>query len=154
MEFKFMPLICGHNGSGISSILCLDKIHLDQSFFTLETILINAGDSTLRAIQQYKLKMVNLKFILITSLAPHNTAGLPAILLALSDLGLEKIKILGCVGLKGLIDHMQPFVNRQYPVLDIIEVNHNDCSTYNSTYLSIKKKPCWVDKVSLICFSP
>ncbi len=71
-------------------------IHVMHSEQTVEShCLINAGDSTLRICQESKVKLSKLSVILLTSLAPHCTAGLPSVLLSLSTLGAAEVVIAG-----------------------------------------------------------
>lgn len=85
-DYRWTRLICGSNGSGFSSMLNVFQINKIGNASLFQSVLFNCGDSTQLACLQKKVKLQKLVIILFTSLAPHNTGGLPGIILCLSDL--------------------------------------------------------------------
>ena len=88
--------------------------------------LVNAGDSIQRFCMDSNVKFSKLQFIVITSLSPHCISGLPGLILGLSGIGLERLTIVGPVGLKDYMNSVRAFTNRAYPVCDFVELT--DCS--------------------------
>jgi ribonuclease BN (tRNA processing enzyme) len=104
-------LNCGRNGSGFSSAVSIHSPPHDDE--ASEVILINVGDSTQKFCNEYKIKLRKVSCVFITSLAPHNVCGLPALLLSLSDLGNKTLKIIGQIGILNLLESMRVFTNRR-----------------------------------------
>jgi hypothetical protein len=103
LEASFIALTCGFNGTGISSMISIDKINENVNNSVVDTVnsdntgtnvisstvgraLINVGDSTQRFCLEKKIKLVSINLIIITSLAHHCISGLPGLLHALSSL--------------------------------------------------------------------
>ena len=121
--FKWRRLVCGSNGTGFSSLLNVEQpiSSTSSSFRIIQSILINCGDSTQQICLQHKIKLHKLSCIIITSLTPCHISGLPGIILTLSNLGVERLKIIGPAGIKGYIACMNVFLFRNYPILEIVE---------------------------------
>jgi ribonuclease Z len=75
--------------------------------------LLNTGDSVQRFCSENKIKLDRISSIVLTSMAPHNVAGLAGILQSMSDLGIGSLTIVGPSGLEGLLHNMRSFVNRK-----------------------------------------
>jgi ribonuclease BN (tRNA processing enzyme) len=79
----------GRNGTGFSMMVSVDNdraenVHEITNF--KETCLVNVGDSCQLLASTMKLKLKTVRHIFLTSLAPHNCSGLPAVLLSMSDM--------------------------------------------------------------------
>ena len=74
-------LTCGHNGTGLSAVVGA----VNDVCVTGTSCLLNVGDSTQRFCGENRIKLARVNCVVITSLAPHNVAGLPGLLLLLSD---------------------------------------------------------------------
>ena len=74
-------LTCGHNGTGFSALVNSSNDVCTSS----SSCLLNVGDSTQRFCGDNRIKLARVNCVVITSLAPHNVAGLPGLLLLLSD---------------------------------------------------------------------
>lgn len=111
MPTRLTILNCGRNGTGFSSMISLFHHKNEESSYN---ILINAGDSTQKFCNEYKIKLRKVIAVFFSSLAPHNVAGLPAILLSLSDLGIKSLKIIGQIGVRSLLESMRVFTNRRF----------------------------------------
>jgi hypothetical protein len=110
LEMSLTILNCGRNCSGFSAALSLSSsIHENEG-----VILLNAGDSTQKFCNEYKIKLRQVSSVFLTSLAPHNISGLPALLLSLSDLGNKNLDIIGQIGTSSLLESMKVFTNRRY----------------------------------------
>ena len=142
-------LTCGSNGTG-SSVLISVENRPDRGLAPCKVIarcLLNAGDSVQRFCSENKIKLDKISAIVLTSLAPHNVAGLAGIILSMSDLGIGTLTIVGPSGLEGLMHNMRSFVNRKlvyaqgtiyyfvynyglfcdrYPVISIFEIGMNE----------------------------
>ena len=111
-------LNCGCNSLGLALMLSVHDVGAnDEHSNSLQTYFVNCGDSTQRFCNQNKIKLSRLSLIVISSLAPHNLSGLPGVILSLSDLGTEKLTVIGPSGIKGAVENMYPFVNRRYTSL-------------------------------------
>lgn len=62
---------------------------------------------------EYRIKLKDIRCICLTALCPAYASGVPGIILALSDLGVGNITIIGPPGLQGLISNMHCFTNRR-----------------------------------------
>ena len=67
--------------------------------------LINVGESLQRS---------KLNTIMVSSLSPHHTSGLPGLIIALSGLGLAEVNIIGPPGLDSYVNATKAFANRRY----------------------------------------
>lgn len=103
-------LNCGKNGSGFSAAVSLFSKNNTEAN---RIILLNVGDSTQKFCNEYRIKLRKVDCLFITSLAPHNISGLPALLLSLSDLGNERLHIIGQIGIRSLVESMRVFTNRR-----------------------------------------
>jgi hypothetical protein len=113
MESVLTVLNCGHNCSGFSSSLTLNKITKVGERKVVAICLINAGDSVQKFCNENRIKLKMVTCVFVTSLVPHNVSGLPGLILALSSLGVETLSIIAPPGIKGLLDAMIPFTNRK-----------------------------------------
>ena len=81
LQRELRLLTCGHNGTGLSAV-----VGSSNDVGTCGTnCLLNVGDSTQRFCGENRIKLARVNCVVITSLAPHNFAGLPGLLLLLSD---------------------------------------------------------------------
>jgi ribonuclease BN (tRNA processing enzyme) len=112
MEAVVSVLNCGHNCSGFSSSLTVSKVS-GGARKVVAICLINAGDSVQKFCNENRIKLKMVTCVFVTSLVPHNVAGLPGLILSLSSLGVETLSIIAPPGIKGLLDVMIPFTNRQ-----------------------------------------
>lgn len=110
--FSLSFLNCSCNSSGNSSLISIGKSSEESDI--VAKYMLNCGDSTQRFCADNKIKLRKLRFIGVTSLAPHNISGLPGIILCLSDLGVGELHIVGPCGLRGVIENSFPFVNRRF----------------------------------------
>jgi hypothetical protein len=94
MNFVIHKLVSGSNGTGFSCVLNTEKRKSNEIVDTVQTVLINCGDSTQIALSIHKFKLQKLSLIIFSSLAPHNTSGLVGLLIALSDLVSHFISII------------------------------------------------------------
>lgn len=62
-------------------------------------------------------------------------------LLSLSDFGIERIKVIGPAGLRGLLAMMAPFTNRKYPLIDMVEVETQESRSFQLDHFSVKIIP-------------
>ena len=86
-QYTWRTLVKGSNGSGFSAILNVEYAKSSSEEKVLkQSILFNCGDSTQQACLQAKLKLQKLTTIIMTSLSPHTTSGLPGMIFALSTL--------------------------------------------------------------------
>lgn len=86
-QYTWRTLVKGSNGSGFSAILNVEQVKSSPEEKVLkQSILFNCGDSTQQACLQAKLKLQKLTTIIITSLSPHATSGLPGMIFTLSTL--------------------------------------------------------------------
>lgn len=109
-------LNCGRNGSGVSAAISIISPNNKE---TTRIVLLNVGDSTQKFCNEYRIKLRNVDTVFVTSLAPHNISGLPALLLSLSDLGNKRLNIVGQIGIRNLIESMRVFTNRRYLSLSL-----------------------------------
>lgn len=118
------PLASGLNGTGLSCLFSVESGSGDEaSERTVHSrCLVNAGDCTQRVLQQHRFKLHKVTAIVLTSLAPHCVSGLAGVLLCLADLGVAAVTLLGPSGTRGLLQVMQPFTNKKYPELTVVEV--------------------------------
>ena len=137
---ELLTLLTGKNGTGHCSIVTVFCV---QGNKPVGRCLINVGDSTLRVLQQHRVKLSAINTIIITSLAPHNCAGLSGVLLSLSDLGVANVKIVGPTGIDILLHTITPFTNRKYPNVECIVIdnqwNCHECITINSSFVIFAK---------------
>ena len=132
---ELLTLLTGKNGTGYCSMVTAFCV---QGNKPTGRCLINVGDSTLRILQQHRVKLSAINTIIITSLAPHNCSGLSGVLLSLSDLGVAKVKIIGPAGVDILLHTITPFTNRKYPNVECIVINNQwNC------YECININPCF-----------
>ena len=109
MRIEIKRLLSGSNGTGSSSLL---TAYSQDNRLTLtsvekhiqERILINVGENTTRYCSENSIKLFKLSGVVLTSLSPQYVAGLPSLLLTLSSLGVGQIKIIGPIGIGGLIE--------------------------------------------------
>lgn len=85
-QYTWRSLVKGSNGSGFSTMLNIEYMTSVDEKSLKQSILFNCGDSTQQACLQAKLKLQKLTTIIITSLSPHNTSGLPGIIFCLPSL--------------------------------------------------------------------
>lgn len=121
-----------------------------------------------------KIKLRDVRFLGVSSLFPHNIGGLPALILALSDLGVARLHVAGppgqhsilCIlfacnvcatalsvassaGLHGCLHHAAPFTNRRFPEVAAVEVSHGaDAEVYEDEFVVIRQMPVRVARVS------
>ena len=134
-KFQITSLTSGYCAGGYSTLLSIIKLPIssrderdeilddDANVTVLNRVMVNVGDGTQRFCSENRIKLSSLSTIIISSLSPHNLGGFPGIFLSLSDLGVANLNVIGPSGLKSCIDLMTPFINRRYPVLNIIEVD-------------------------------
>jgi hypothetical protein len=80
-------LCSGNNATGFSTLLTLDNIKIRSGERTiLSRCFINTGDCSQRFCGDNRIKLSRVTCIILTSFAPHNTSGLPGMLLSLSAL--------------------------------------------------------------------
>ena len=80
-SWELRLLTCGHNGTGLSAVVgSANNVSASGT-----SCLFNVGDSTQRFCGENRIKLARVSCVVITSLAPHNVAGLPGLLLLLSD---------------------------------------------------------------------
>lgn len=109
MKCSLEILTCGHNMTGQSFVLSIEN----TSGTRLSLCMVNAGDSVTKYCKDHRVKLHMLSTLFVSSLAPHNTAGIAGLILSLSELGSEKLNILGPRGLSGLLESIKPFTNRR-----------------------------------------
>ena len=76
--------------------------------------LINVGESLQRFCMDNNIKLSKLNTIMVSSLSPHHTSGLPGLIIALSGLGLAEVNIIGPPGLDSYVNATKAFANRRY----------------------------------------
>ena len=159
--YKWRRLVCGANGTGLSSLLNVEQpiSSTSNSLKVVQSILINCGDSTQQICLQLKIKLHKLSCIIITSLSPCHISGLPGIILSLSNLGVERLKIVGPAGIKGYIACMKVFTFRNYPILDIVECgdySYNDklaIVKFQLIGVSLEIAPVWPTAVCCLYYN-
>lgn len=124
---ELLSLLTGSNGTGHCSILTI-LCAQGNEYKPIGRCLVNVGDSSLRVMQQHRVKLSTINTIIITSLASHNCSGLSGVLLSLSDLGVAKVTIIGPKGIDILLDTITPFTNRKYPSVECVVIDNQwDC---------------------------
>lgn len=112
-----LKLIClnvGANGSGQATAIAVEETANNAvRSSTYALCLLNAGDSLQRYCMDNNVKLSKLSCVAFTSLSPHNTSGLPGLILALSSLGVASITLLGPPGLQSYVHSIQQFVKRR-----------------------------------------
>jgi ribonuclease BN (tRNA processing enzyme) len=85
-----ITVICdGANGTGLSMMVGVDNEHISELLSASplqESCLLNAGDSCQLLAASMKLKLKTVRYIFLTSLAPHCSSGIPSVLLSMSDM--------------------------------------------------------------------
>jgi hypothetical protein len=79
-------LVCGYNGTGISTMVSVEKNTVDCEYKVFSRCLINVGDGAQRFCKENRIKLTSISCIIISSLTPHNVSGFPGIFLSLSDM--------------------------------------------------------------------
>lgn len=112
---RVQSLMCGSSGTGLSSLITVTSKNLySQDLVVLSRVVVNAGEGFCRYLADHAIKIAKIDCIILTSLSPHTFAGLPGLLLALSSAGVEKITLIGPMGIAGLHENLVLFVNRRY----------------------------------------
>ena len=107
MQIEIKRLLSGSNSTGSSSLLTAysqDNRLTSGEKHIQERIIINVGENTTRYCSENSIKLFKLSCVVLTSLSPQYVAGLPSLLLTLSSLGVGQIKIIGPIGIGGLIE--------------------------------------------------
>jgi len=125
---SFQVLTCGANGSGISSMICLEHT-LNNQVKVVNQILVNVGDGTQRFCSEHKIKLDKVSCIVFSSLSPANISGFQGIFLALSDL-VRKYSplILFSLQIKGILQG-----KRKAYIMWSTRTKTN-CGSYDSSY--------------------
>jgi hypothetical protein len=110
MKCVLKVLNCGHNMTGQCQVISIEN----NSGSCMSLCMINAGDSVTKYCKDHRVKLQMLSSLFVSSLAPHNTAGIAGLILTMSELGSEKLNIVGPHGLSGLLESIKPFTNRRY----------------------------------------
>ena len=108
-DLKFLNT--GQNMTGQSFALSVEKE--SGSSLCNSLCIVNVGDSVSKFCKDHGLKLSMLSCVIVSSLAPHNTAGISGLILSASELGLEKLNIIGPQGLSSLLESMKPFTDRR-----------------------------------------
>jgi hypothetical protein len=85
MSLNISCLTCGYNGSGVSSLVTLEKVGKGTPS-VVSRCLVNVGDGTQRFCSENRIKLSTVSCIVVNSLVPHCISGFPGIFLSLSDL--------------------------------------------------------------------
>lgn len=87
MNVCLKTLTCGVNGTGLSSLLNVERVsNITQERHICYSALINVGDGCQRFCIENRIKLNKLSVVIITSLAPHNISGLCGIIHCISTL--------------------------------------------------------------------
>lgn len=118
MELCVQTLMCGLNGTGVSTLLEARRSFEGYGYGcgggeVRGRLLVNAGDGLTRFCADRGVRLACIEAVLVTSLAPHCTAGLVSLLLALSSVGAAQITIIGPQGIQDLCASFGLIFNRR-----------------------------------------
>ena len=94
MSCSLSILTAGRNATGLSAMFSVEReLQSSTDSLVLSRCLINVGDTAQRFCSENRIKLSRVSCLIITSLAPHNVSGLPGLLLCLSSLVMQCLKL-------------------------------------------------------------